>query len=238
MKRKRINLAGLPISTLTFDETIKKIIDKIGSSFFIYCCTLNEIMMATEDIFFRTRLKSGDLLTPDGMPLVWYLKWKTGKGERVYGPDLMRSILQKDKVRHFFVGDKKNKKFFSKIGKYLVLPYKNEFNDDDYEFVLSKINKSKADLVWIGLGSKKQIMMASELKKKGLKKVVITVGAAFDFLSGIKMQAPKIIRMSGLEWIFRLINEPARLSGRYFKIILFLLSNFKKIFIGFLQSFF
>lgn len=229
MGRKVIYLMGLPLSTLNFKETIKLITDKKNGGLYVYCCTLNEVMMADEDVSFKKILNECDLLTPDGMPLVWYLKWKTGRGERVYGPDLMEELLKKKGLKHFFVGDKKNEEFFSKIGKYLVLPYKDKFSDNDYKFVADEIKRSEADLVWIGLGSKKQIVMANELKKRGVKKAVITVGAAFDFLAGNKKQAPLFIRNIGMEWLFRLVSEPRRLFSRYFKIFKFIFINWHEI---------
>ena len=200
----------------------------------VLCCTLNEIMMAEEDSEFKKMLSSADILTPDGMPLVWWLRWKTGKGERVYGPELLESFIKLqstnfNKKMMMFVGNEKNRKYFLKYGEYMVMPMRERFTKNDYDKLEMEIKKSKVKIVWLGLGSRKQVEVAIELKKRGVKKVIVTVGAAFDFLSGNKSQAPKLIRQIGGEWLYRLIKEPKRLGKRYLKIVFFLISRWGNI---------
>lgn len=215
---------GMKISNRSMKSSVKWIFDKakLGKGMVVYCCTLNEVMMAENDIFFKKMFETADLITADGMPLVWGMRFKIGKGERVYGPDLMKEIVYKNKGNQIFVGDEKNRKYFEKLGKYIVMPMKKKFSDVDYEHLSGKIKKMQGAIVWLGLGAEKQVITAYELKERGVKRVFITVGAAFDFLSGNKRQAPAWIRNMGCEWLFRLINEPKRLIGRYFRIICFL----------------
>ena len=78
----------------------------------------------------------------------------------------------------------------------------------------SAIEKSKANVIWIGIGAPKQILLADLLAKQ-IPGVFITVGAAFDILSGKKREAPVLIQELGLEWLYRLIQEPRRLLRRY-----------------------
>ena len=221
MEKKKVNLWGLDISARGLRETSDWIqARKRGAT--VYCCTLNEVRTASENEKFRKILKRGTLLTADGMPLVWQMKLKNGKGERVYGPDLMRETIFKCKLRQIFIGDEKNKEYFEDKGEYIVLPYRNRFNETDYQKIVSKILKSRAKIVWVGLGSKKQVVVADELFKRLPDRIFVTVGVAFDYLSGNKIQAPKIIRKMGAEWLFRLICEPKRLWRRYAKIFKFL----------------
>jgi N-acetylglucosaminyldiphosphoundecaprenol N-acetyl-beta-D-mannosaminyltransferase len=211
------------IGQLTLDETVDWIFGH--QSGVVLCCTLNEIVMAKENIEVRNAMNRADLLTPDGMPLVWYLRWKYGKGERVYGPDIMRKILNpKSQIlkKMLFLGDEKNREYFEKYGEYLGLPYKERFEEKDYKSIAKIVNKSGAKIVWIGLGSAKQILMADGLKRNAVEKVMITVGAAFDFLSDNKKQAPRWIQKSGLEWLYRMTVEPKRLWKRYIKVLFFL----------------
>lgn len=227
---KKNKCYGLNISTLKFHEVLKKIQTmKKGT---IYCCTLNEAMMASEDKKINKILSRGDILTPDGIPLVLGLRLKGyKKAERVYGPELLEKFLLINKIRIkcLFIGGIKNMKYFSKFGKYLVLPYKDEFEDRDYEEIVGEIKKYHAKVIWIGLGSKKQLIMADELSKRLPDRIYVAVGAAFDFLSGNKKQAPKWLRQMGGEWLFRLFSEPKRLFKRYLKIIWFLVENIGKI---------
>ena len=87
------------------------------------------------------------------------------------------------------------------------------------------ISDKNINIVWIGMGGAKQIFLADALKKRTKGKVFVTVGAAFDFLTGNKRQAPILIQKIGLEWLFRLISEPKRLTPRYLKIIKFMLTK-------------
>lgn len=82
--------------------------------------------------------------------------------------------------------------------------------------------------MWIGLGAKKQIVVADELYKRLPNRVYITVGAGFDFLSGNVSQAPRWLREIGGEWLYRIYREPKRLIPRYYKIIGWLLSKLIK----------
>lgn len=208
------------VSTLGFGQTIKLI--REGKAGVVLCCTLNEIMMAENDIKIREAMNRADILTPDGMPLVWYLRWKNGYGERVYGPDVMNEIVDKYDDSQLFIGDGKNKAFFEKKGLYIELPFKNNFLESDYKQIAKEIRSLKVKVIWVGLGARKQVLMADGLKRNGVGGSIVTVGAAFDFLSGQMVQAPKWIRNCGGEWVFRLVCEPKRLGIRYITIIRFM----------------
>jgi N-acetylglucosaminyldiphosphoundecaprenol N-acetyl-beta-D-mannosaminyltransferase len=93
-------------------------------------------------------------------------------------------------------------------------PFRQLTSEDDQRIV-DKINESHADIIWVGLGSPKQeYWMRAHLGRLNVP-VMAGVGAAFDFLSGTKPQAPTWMRRSGLEWLFRFANEPRRLWPRY-----------------------
>lgn len=229
MNKKVIKIFDLEVSTLGLKETVEWVFKNTGT---IYCCSLNEVLESDKNKKIKSILEKGNLLTADGMPLVWLMKFKTGRGERVYGPDLMRQFLilnKKNIVKQIFIGGKENEKYFKKFGDYLALPFKDVFNNEDYEKIVREIIKSGAKIVWIGLGAKKQIIMANELNKRLSNRVYITVGAAFDFLSRNKVQCPKIIRNMGGEWLFRWIGEPKRLTERYMSIIKFLFNRIIKL---------
>ena len=211
------------ISNIGFHKTVRLI--KTGKAGVVLCCTLNEMMMAKDDVKVREAMDRAEVLTPDGMPLVWYLKWKFGRAERVYGPDILNHFLNpsnKFDGKMLFIGDKNNKLFFEKFGEYMVLPFRDEFGDEDYEKVAQYIKRLKPAIIWVGLGARKQVLMADGLRRYGVKSSIVTVGAAFDFLSGNKSQCPRIIRNMGLEWFYRMMCEPARLGGRYVKIVWYL----------------
>lgn len=81
--------------------------------------------------------------------------------------------------------------------------------------MISIINKANPDVIWVGLGCPKQQLWMHEHKDRFTVPAMIGVGAAFDFLAGTKLQAPRWIRDNGFEWLFRLVTEPRRLWRRY-----------------------
>lgn len=144
------------LSKLSFEQTVNWI--KTSNGGVVLCCTLNEMMMAEKDKGIGIAMSRAYLLTPDGMPLVWYLKWKYGKGERVYGPDIMSKILN-SKAQNLktmlFVGDSNNQRYFSEYGEYVILPFKDSFDDDDYKKVVEAIKKVTSKNCVDRSGSKK-----------------------------------------------------------------------------------
>ncbi len=128
------------------------------------------------------------------------------------------------RLRHYFLGStEENLVSFSKNLK-VILPNLNvvgmyappRFNnvDTEYQKWIMDIEKSRADIVWVGLGTPKQDFAVSLLAQH-VNSNFIGVGAAFDFLSNSKSQAPSWMRGIGLEWAYRLYQEPTRLWRRY-----------------------
>jgi N-acetylglucosaminyldiphosphoundecaprenol N-acetyl-beta-D-mannosaminyltransferase len=193
------------------------------------------------DAYYNPSLKQifnhSGLTTPDGMAIVWLLRMRGfSQVERVYGPDLMRAVCQRSLEagwRHYFYGgqpgvaEQLSDKLITQFPGLIISgvfspPFRDLTLAEDQEIV-SMVNDASPDIVWVGIGSPKQeIWMSSHL---GLVKapVFIGVGAAFDFLSGMKRQAPHWIQRSGFEWLFRLVTEPKRLWRRYARYPLFLL---------------
>jgi N-acetylglucosaminyldiphosphoundecaprenol N-acetyl-beta-D-mannosaminyltransferase len=96
----------------------------------------------------------------------------------------------------------------------LAPPFRPPDSDED-EQVLAEINASHADVVWVGLGTPKQDYWMARHRDRLVAPALIAVGAAFDFHAGDLRQAPRWMQRSGLEWLFRLIQEPRRLAFRY-----------------------
>ena len=173
------------------------------------------------------------LVTPDGMPTVWYGKFLGFKNiEKVYAPDIMFKIFEqsvKNGYKHYLYGGKDGvaKKLAVTLSeKYpgieIVGTYCPPFRPLTKEEVLdiqNDINSSGANIVWCGLGCPKQEKWMFEFRSRLNAPVLIGVGAGFDFLSGEKPLATEFIKNSGFEWLFRLIKDPKYLWKRYFKIV-------------------
>jgi N-acetylglucosaminyldiphosphoundecaprenol N-acetyl-beta-D-mannosaminyltransferase len=192
-------------------------------------------MDAYRDPELRRIFNASGMTTPDGMAIVWLLRLQGHRRvSRVYGPDLMLEVCRAGVAkgyRHFLYGGDEgvaNRLAQALVERFPGLriagthtpPFRALTDDEDLQ-VIAKINASGADIVWVGLSTPKQEWwMAGHLGKIDAP-VMVGVGAAFDFLSGRKPQAPLWIQRSGLEWLFRLATEPRRLWPRYRQYPLF-----------------
>lgn len=182
------------------------------------------------------------LVVPDGMPLVWLGRLLGFKSiGRVYGPDLMEYIFSRQEyrdLRHFFYGSSPTvvgdlaDALVSRFGKFNMAgtycPPMKPLGFIEDESVLSQIRECKPHIIWVSLSTPKQeVWLRTHMPKIGAG-VGIGVGAAFDLLSGKTRQAPRFIRRSGLEWLFRFVMEPKRLFKRYF----FVVPRFMVLFLG------
>lgn len=196
-----------------------------------YVCVLSVhgFSISLVNINFNKILMSSHLNVPDGAPIALYANFKSRKiVNRVYGPELMVNLLEK------FNGMSRKKVFFlggdSYIEGLILKRIKNEYPnvivagfdsrhvklDFIEEDLIFKINNSNPDIVFVGIGCPKQEIWMSKNSDK-INSLLIGVGAAFDFFSGTKKIAPKILQDLYLEWLFRLIQEPKRLFLRYLK---------------------
>jgi N-acetylglucosaminyldiphosphoundecaprenol N-acetyl-beta-D-mannosaminyltransferase len=172
------------------------------------------------------------MVTPDGMPIVWISRLMGHRQvQRVYGPDLMLAVCQCSLTygyRHFLYGGwppdvverlalRLRGRFpgIQIVGTYAP-PFRPLTKDEDAR-VIELINSARPDIVWIGLGAAKEEYWAAYHVGKIVAPVLIGVGAAFDFHSGVKRQAPRWMMRIGLEWFFRMLTEPLRLGPRYLK---------------------
>jgi N-acetylglucosaminyldiphosphoundecaprenol N-acetyl-beta-D-mannosaminyltransferase len=195
----------------------------------IAATSMHGIVEAQRDPTFKKTLNSTDLVVPDGMPLVW-LGRRVGchLPRRVYGPDLMLAFCEQTGgrgYRHFFYGGEPG------VPERLVDSLKRRFplievcgtfsppfrplNEEEDREIGNMISRAAPDVLWVGLGTPKQERWMREHRDKLNVPVLVSVGAAFDFFSGRRNQAPSWMREHGLEWLFRLMQEPRRLWRRY-----------------------
>jgi N-acetylglucosaminyldiphosphoundecaprenol N-acetyl-beta-D-mannosaminyltransferase len=199
-----------------------------GESRYVCAATVNNVIEAYDDPAYHLDMEGADLVTPDGMPLVWALRLLGVEGAtRVCGPDLTPILCERAAALGIPVG------FYGSTpgvlghltsnlarrypGLRVVYSYSPPFrvltSEEDAD-VIDGINRSGARLLFVGLGAPKQEQWMAAHKGK-VQAVMLGVGAAFDFLAGNKRQAPKVLQRLGLEWLFRLAQEPRRLWRRY-----------------------
>ena len=226
----RIPVAGTPISSVSYDGVLRAMAHPPDDRAQVMAfCNVHSVMTARRDATVRRALRSSDLATPDGMPLVWALRGKGRAGQpRVYGPDLMELALAHGVPlgwRHYFFGanDETLDRLSASAGRLApgvrivgrhAPPYRPLSPAEDQQIV-ADIRASGANVVWVGLGMPKQELWMMRVRDQLPGVSLMGVGAAFDLLSGTVPQAPDWLQDRGLEWAYRLWREPRRLWRRY-----------------------
>lgn len=230
---QRVNVLGVGISVLNLQTALDEIAAAIRDKRKGYICVtgVHGVMEAQSDEAFRKILNNSFLCTPDGMPMVWMGKVH-GHSEmrRVYGPDLMLDVCawsEKSGAKHFFFGgalgaaqllaEKLKTKFPKMEIAGIYTPPFRPLNAEEEKQFIEIIRNAKPDIMWVGLSTPKQEKFMAEFLPKLDVTLMFGVGAAFDFHSGRVKQAPLWMQRSGLEWFYRLCQEPRRLAKRYFK---------------------
>jgi N-acetylglucosaminyldiphosphoundecaprenol N-acetyl-beta-D-mannosaminyltransferase len=199
-----------------------------------YLCVAatHTVMAAADDPELRAAVAGADFTVPDGQPLVWALNLLGHQvADRVYGPELMDRACARAATtgRRFYLYGGRNQGTLAQLARNLRLrhpglqivggyvPPFRELTDAEEEAVAADIRRSRADIVWVGIGVPKQEKWMARMRHRLAAPVLVGVGAAFDFHAGLIAQAPGWMQRSGLEWTFRLAQEPRRLWRRYLR---------------------
>lgn len=225
--------AAIPIDVLDYDGAVERVILFVGghraTTAYLVQSNAHTIVTAQDDPAYHEAVSTADLSLPDGMPLVWLLRLR---GERlpgrVYGPDLMLRLCEEAASRNwrcFLLGGRPG--VAELLGNVLrerfpgiqivgtASPPFRSLSDDEDRALCDSINALAPDIVWVGLGSPKQDLWMYHHRQRLQARVLHGVGAAFDFLTGQVHQAPRWMMAAGLEWLYRLGQEPGRLWHRY-----------------------
>lgn len=227
----RVNVLGVGVSAIRMDNALEFIEDTIAGQRTSYICVtgVHGVMESQSDPELRAIHNRAGMVTPDGMPLVWIGQRRGNKFmERVYGPDLLLAACERslrNGHRHYFFGgaegvaDELAKELSQRFPGLQVAgtycPPFRALTEGELQEVVAHVSETKADIVWVGLSTPKQERFMASMVGRMPAPVMIGVGAAFDFHSGRKRQAPYWMQRSGLEWFFRLMDEPGRLWKRY-----------------------
>jgi N-acetylglucosaminyldiphosphoundecaprenol N-acetyl-beta-D-mannosaminyltransferase len=227
----RVRIAGTPVSIASLPRVLSVLEGWVRekSERYIVCRDVHGVIKARSDLRLHDIHENADIVAPDGMPLIWTAKL-LGHTEisRVCGPDLLAAACGHGVElgwKHYFYGgapdvvEKLARNLEARfpgmkvVGTYSP-PFRGMFSEE-IELACEEIRSSQADFVWVGLGSPKQeFWMADNVRRCG-GAVLVSVGAAFDFHAGTVKRAPDWMRHSGLEWVYRLSQEPRRLWRRY-----------------------
>jgi N-acetylglucosaminyldiphosphoundecaprenol N-acetyl-beta-D-mannosaminyltransferase len=231
MNIQTTNVLGVQVSAINIPVALQTIDEWVQTREPHYVCVtgVHGVMESQLDEKLLRIHNQAGLVTPDGMPLVWISRARGFHSvSRVYGPDLMLAVFSesvKKGYRHFFYGGNEGvaeslkNRFLEKFpGVQIVGTYTPPFkplSDEENIYIVERIQSCAPDIVWVGLSTPKQEYWMAEFIEDLQVPVLIGVGAAFDFHSGKKKQAPLWMQHSGLEWFFRMVTEPRRLWKRY-----------------------
>lgn len=226
----REEILTVPIDVIGWNDAIERILKlaKKRQSSYVCICNVHSVVTAKGDSGFKAVVQEADMVTPDGMPIVWMLR-KLGynKQERINGPDLLWKLcgaLSKNGVSSYFYGGSERtlNKLYERLSvNFPVLqisgmvspPYRKLSKHED-EMYVKAINDSGAGVLFVSLGCPKQERWMAEHRGR-INAVMIGVGAAFDYHAGTLKRAPVWMQNNGLEWFFRFVKEPRRLWKRY-----------------------
>lgn len=225
-------ILGMRVDRTSYSHAADSVIrwSRACESRYVCVASVNNVMESFDSPEFRRITNTADLVTPDGMPVVWALRaLGHASASRVYGPDLTPHVLARAEREDIPVGfyggstkvlaallDVVKSRYPSLRVAYSFSPPFRPLTAQEDEDVSSKINASGCRILFIGLNTPKQDYWM-EAHRGRVQTVMLGVGAAFDFLAGAKPQAPLWMRRNGLEWAFRLATEPGRLWKRYLK---------------------
>lgn len=228
--RPRFPVVDVRISALTFAEALATIDEWVvrRERHYVNVCTTHTVLECHDAPELARIVNGAGMATPDGMPLVWLGRLAGHPVERVYGPDVMLAVCDRGQARgyrHFFYGgaggvaEALAARLRARFPELRVAgthtpPFRPLTPAEEQE-TADLINASGADIVWVGLGTPKQDYFVARLRPLLEAPVLIAVGAAFDFHAGRVRQAPRWMQRGGLEWLFRLTQDPKRLWKRY-----------------------
>jgi N-acetylglucosaminyldiphosphoundecaprenol N-acetyl-beta-D-mannosaminyltransferase len=227
----RYPVLGVGINAVDYAAAVETIIHAARDErpLAVSALAVHGVMTGALDPGHRHRLNALDVAVPDGQPVRWALRWRHGirLPDRVHGPTLMLELCERasaEQLPVYFYGSTPEilqllrRNLERKIrGLKIAGTMPSRFRAlaaEEQSAIAASIAESGARIVFVGLGCPRQEIWAYEHKSL-LSVPVVAVGAAFDYHAGALRQAPAWMQSRGLEWLYRLIQEPSRLWRRY-----------------------
>ncbi|MGI8668331.1 MAG: WecB/TagA/CpsF family glycosyltransferase [Aridibacter sp.] len=227
---KRVRVVSLLVNVCNYKTAIEKIIELVraGNGGYVCFSTVHMIMESYDNPEYGDKVNSANMIIPDGMPLVWMQKLQgVREADRVRANSIMRMLLEhtgKNNLSVGFYGGKqevideiqvKAKQEFPNLEiAYACSPPFRPLTEEEDSRITAEINRTKPDILFMGLGCPKQENWMFAHKNE-VKAIMLGVGASFDFYAGNVKECPEWLQKLGLEWLFRLTQEPRRLWRRY-----------------------
>ncbi|MFO7736358.1 MAG: WecB/TagA/CpsF family glycosyltransferase [bacterium] len=222
---RKVTMMGIPVNSLTTDETVELIKDRIKSGKKTVHASLNALKLIE---FFKSGqlgdfFKKSDVISADGQLIVMLSAFTEKKlPERVPGCDVMQKLVKtaaKEELKIFFLGSEDEvlstmvKKYTDKYGSQIIAGCRNGFFEGREAEIVKDIKSSGANILFVALGSPKQEKFIERNSEELFKSVdfIMGVGGSFDIVAGKTRRAPLFFRKKGLEWLYRVLSEPQRI---------------------------
>jgi N-acetylglucosaminyldiphosphoundecaprenol N-acetyl-beta-D-mannosaminyltransferase len=230
-----VPVLGVPLALTDYGQTLDWIDAAVqaGERGYVCVAATHMVMVCQEDADTRRAVLGSSLTVPDGKPLVWAMNalGHHDLRDRVYGPELMdRACLRAARAGTpiFLYGGRSPEALALLVARLeerhpglrvagAHCPPFRELDPAEEDAVVEDIDSSGAQVVWVGIGAPKQEKWMARMRPRLDAPVLVGVGAAFDFHAGLVPMAPSWMQRSGLEWLFRLAQEPRRLWRRYLR---------------------
>jgi len=227
MPVSRVDVLGTSVCASRFEDAVSFVAQAVrdSSGVFVSPATTHSVVLARDDRSLADAVGKAAYVAADGMPVVWLLRRRGFAAERVHGDDLMLACCERfPDWAHFLVGGAEGQAEAVAAGLRRRYPRirvagaistpRRPPGEDETRRILEELRRSGAQLAWVGMGTPAQdLWMSTTAKRAGLP--MVGVGSAFNLLAGRTRPAPEWMKRSGLQWLFRLAEEPRRLWRRY-----------------------
>ena len=229
--RGRHEILGVRVSAVDYEAAVERIREAAEAKrpLGVSALAVHGVMTGAMDPVHRYRLNKLDLVVPDGQPVRWALNWlfRAGLPDRVYGPTLTLKVCEMAAARGlplYLYGsrdevlDALTERLTRRFPGLVIAGRQpsmfRQLTEPERVEAIARIRASGAAIALVGLGCPRQEVWVYE-HLEDLAMPMLAVGAAFDFHAGLLPQAPPALQARGLEWLYRLIQEPRRLWRRY-----------------------
>lgn len=224
-----VDIAGIRFSSTTLGAAARWLANpRQGRARHVHLANAYTISLAVRDGDYARLISDPEsVVLPDGRPLEWLTRMEPVGLRQIRGPSLFEATLAASEltgVRHYLLGGsadtlaRLNAVVRERYPKAIVAgslsPSFGGISATEQQEIVESIRQAQPDLVWVGLGTPKQDYQAALLTRTA-DVTTVAVGAAFDFMAGVKRAAPAWVSYAGFEWLFRLMSEPRRLWRRY-----------------------
>ena len=227
--KNRINILNCPIDNITMDETVNKINTSIQTKSHLHHVVVNvaKLVYMNKDKELYESVVNSDIINADGQAVVWASKFlEQPLPERVAGIDLMQNLIKlayEKNYKVFFFGAKEEvvrevvSQYTKMYSSEIIAGYRNGyFKREEEKSIAEAIANSGADILFVAINSPKKEIFLNTYKDIIDTSFIMGVGGSFDVISGKVTRAPLWMQQYGLEWFYRLIQEPRRMWRRYF----------------------